>query len=337
MSCKVRVEPSGREFTVQSGETILDAALVHGVSLPYGCRNGACGACKGKVLSGEVTYGDHEPTALSEQDRAEQVAVLCQAKPRGDVTLQVTELEASQDIPVKTLPARIERLERFTDDVMGVWLKLPDTERLQYLAGQYIDILLKDGRRRAFSVANPPHDDALLELHIRHIQGGRFTDELFSSGKEKDMLRIEGPRGSFFLREDSQRPIIMLATGTGFGPVKALIEHALAEGVQRPIHLYWGARDRAGLYLDALARGWAEGHANVHYTPVLSRPAPEDRWDGRTGYVQEAVLADFEDLSDFEVYACGLPEMVHTAKAALTARGLDPQRCYSDAFEYAKD
>jgi len=337
MSVKVHVKPSGHEFEVEAGESILDAALRHGFAFPYGCRGGGCGACKGKLLGGEIDYGEKLPPGLSAEDRAAGFALFCKAVPTTDVTVEVKEVGAIKDIPVRIMPTRIEQLEQLGDDVMVMGLKLPEGERLRFLAGQYVEFLLADGRRRAFSIANAPHDDALLQFHVRRIKGGRFTEQLFADTQVKDIVRIEGPQGSFFMRDDSDGPIIMLATGTGFGPIKAMVEHAIAEGTPRPIYVYWGARTRAGLYLDAMAQGWAEEHANIHYIPVLSQPAPEDEWHGATGHVQDVVLRDFEDLRGFDVYACGHPQMVYTAKDLLVARGLDPERCFSDAFEWTKD
>lgn len=336
MSFKVHIEPSGHEFVVEEGESILDAALRQGFAFPYGCRNGACGSCKGKVLAGEVAYGTL-PSALSEADEEQNIAVFCQAEPCSDLRIEVREIGAAKDIPVKVLPCRIAALERLAHDVMKVQLKLPVTERLQFLAGQYLDILMRDGRRRSFSLANPPHDDAFLELHVRHVPGGRFSGWLFEQAKAKDLLRIEGPLGSFFLREETDRPIILLAGGTGFAPIKGIVEHAISEGLTRPMHLYWGARACRDLYLDELARGWAERHAHIHYTPVLSEPLPEDEWSGRTGYVHQSVLEDFEDLSEFEVYASGPPPMVQAAREAFPGKGHNPDNFYSDSFEYAAD
>lgn len=337
MSFKVHVEPSGHQFSVEEGESVLDAALRQGIAYPYGCRNGFCGACKSKLVSGSVDYGDEEPGALSEEDLAEGMTLCCVAKPTSDLTLEVHELSAEEDMPVKNMPTKVARLEKFSEQVMGLWLKLPDSERLQFRAGQYVNFVLKDGRTRAFSLATAPHDDDFLEFHIGLIRGGRFTEQLFGGMKEKDIVRIEGPFGSFFLREESERPILLLATGTGFGPVKAIIEHALAEGIQRPIYLYWGARTKAGLYMHDKASRWDHGYKNVHYRPVLSRSAPEDQWEGRTGYVQEKVLEELPNIAEFDVYACGLPEMVLTARKLFVERGLDPEHCYSDAFEWAKD
>lgn len=335
MSCKVQIRPSGHQFDIEPGETVLDAALRQGFAFPYGCRNGACGACAGKVRSGTVDYAGDEPMALTDEERAQGEALFCIARAGSDLVIEVKEVGAEREIPVRSLPAKIQRMERLTGEVMNLWLKLPEGERLQFLAGQYINVVLQDGRRRAFSLANAPHDDRYLQLHIRHVRGGRFTDKLFAEMREKDLLRIEGPHGSFYLREESDRPILFLATGTGFGPVKAIIEHAIAEGHIVPIYLYWGARHREDLYMDELARGWAREYENIHYVPVLS--APEAGWEGRTGHVQEVVVEEFADLSGFDLYACGHPQMVLSARAALVAKGLDPDHCYSDAFEYAKD
>ncbi|MGM0594858.1 MAG: CDP-6-deoxy-delta-3,4-glucoseen reductase [Pseudomonadota bacterium] len=335
MSFNIKVLPSGHTFSADQDESILDAALRNGLAFPYGCRGGACGACIGKVVSGEVSYGDDEPMGLSEEQAAVGMALFCVARPTGDVTIEIHEVGAVEEIPVKTLPAKVAKLERLNDEVMALFLKLPESERLQYLAGQYVDFIMKDGRKRAFSIANSPHHDELLEFHIRHIQGGEFTDHVFSDMKEGEIVRIEGPKGSFFLREESDRPIIMLATGTGFGPIKGIIEHMVAEQSSRPVYVYWGARKREGLYADALLREWERKFPNIRYRPVLSQP--DDEWDGRKGYVQEAVAADFDELSQYELYACGHPEMVYSARDALVAKGIDADNCYADAFEWAKD
>ncbi len=336
MSSKVRIKPSGHEFQVESGETVLDAALRQGFAFPYGCRNGCCGACAGQVVSGQVDYQDDEPMALTEDEQRQGKALFCIARPAGDLIIEVNEVGADKDIPVRSLPAKIHRMVLLNDEVMELWLKLPEGERMQFLAGQYVEFVIRDGRHRAFSIANAPHDDEYLKFHIRRIRGGHFTDRLFSDMHEKDVLRIEGPKGSFYLRE-TDRPIIFLATGTGFGPVKAIIEHAIAEGHIVPMYVYWGARHRQDLYLHELVQQWAAEYENIHYIPVLSRPAPEDDWSGRTGYVQDAAAADFDDLSGFDVYACGHPQMVFAAKTALMTKGLDAEHCYSDAFSWAKD
>ena len=334
MSFTVRVMPSGREFAVESDETILDGALRNGLAFPYGCRGGACGACKAKVLEGAVSYAD-EPMGLSEEDLADNQSLLCVAKAASDLTVEIKEVGAVEEIPVRAMPTKVASMERLNDEVMSLHLTLPESERLQYLAGQYVEFILEDGRRRAFSIANAPHDDETLEFHIRHIEGGEFTSHVFDDMSKGEILRIEGPLGTFFLREDSERPIIMLATGTGFGPVKGIVEHAIAEHSHRRIYIYWGARSEDGLYMHELAQKWDAENANIEYRPVLSRPA--EGWDGRKGYVQDAVLADFDDLSEFELYACGHPQMVHSARDALSAKGMEGDHCYSDAFEWAKD
>lgn len=335
MAYQVTLQPSGHNFRVTGDATLLEAALDAGVNLPYGCKNGACGACKGKVLAGQVDLGAAQDSALSVEERAAGMALFCCAKPQSDVTLEVREVNAARDIPVKILPCRVQKLERLADDVMAIRLKLPTNERLQFLAGQYIEFLLADNKRRAFSLASPPHADDLLEIHVRRVAGGNFTEHVFTKMKEKDILRIEGPLGSFFLREDSAKPIILLAGGTGFAPIKGLVEHALHIGIQRPIELYWGAKDRAGLYLNALAERWAAENANFSYIPVLSEPAAGDAWTGRTGFVHEAVLADHADLSAWQIYACGAPVMCEAAKRDFTAHGLPPEEFVADVFSFA--
>lgn len=334
MTHTITVQPSGRTFTAEAGETVLDAALRHGIDFPYGCRNGVCGNCRGQLLSGTVHYAG-EAAALTPEEQAEDWALFCQAQPTSDLTIGVELPESESLIPPRDMPAKVARMVRLSDDVMQLFLKLPEGDRLPFRAGQYVEFILEDGKRRAFSIANAPHDDALLEFHIRHIRGGRFTDPLFESMQEKQILRLEGPHGSFYLREESARPILMVATGTGFGPIKGIVEHAIAAGIERPIHIYWGARHRDGLYLDALVRSWSEQHANIHYTPVLSQP--DAQWQGRQGYVQDVIAADFENLADYELYACGHPEMVLTARRQLVERGIDPAHCFADAFEWAKD
>lgn len=285
MSFQVSIEPGQHRFQTQAGETILEAALRQGLTLPYGCRDGACGACRGKVLSGEIDHGRAQLHALSNDDRAAGFALFCCATANSDLRIESKEVRSLQDIPIKTLPARIQKLTRVAPDVMIVELKLPASERLQFLAGQYIDILLKDGRRRAFSLANAPHDDACLHLHIRQVPGGQFTGQVFDAMKARDIVRLNGPHGSFFLREDSAKPIVLVAGGTGFAPIKAIVEHAIAEGCQRPMTVYWGGRQRADLYLISLADQWSAEHPHIHFVPVLSESTPEERWSGRSGLV----------------------------------------------------
>ncbi len=338
MSYQVTIQPSGHQFTVNAGETILEAALREGVGLAYGCRNGVCGSCKGTLIAGDLDYGIYKETALKPEEKAAGKALFCRAKPLSNLTLQAKEVSGTKDIVIKTLPCRVEKLEKRADDVMVVKIKLPATERLQFLAGQYIDLLLKDGKSRSYSLATPPHDDALLELHIRHIPGGLFSDQVFSSLKERDILRLKGPLGSFFIREDSDKPMIFIAGGTGFAPIKGMLEHAFAAHMDRQMVLYWGVRSLKDLYMVELPQQWQREHPTFSFIPVLSSPEPSDQWQGRTGYVHEAVLDDFEDLSGYQVYACGAPIMVDSAHGAFTAkRGLNEEAFFADSFVYAAD
>ncbi|SMF37625.1 CDP-6-deoxy-delta-3,4-glucoseen reductase [Pseudogulbenkiania subflava] len=337
MTAQVKVLPSGHTFQVDDHETILEAALRHGIGLPYGCRDGACGACKGKVLEGEVCQDGYQEKALPEQERVQGYALFCCAKPQGDLTIEVREVTGLGDIPVKTLPCRVEKIEKL-HDVAVLKLKLPVSERLQFHAGQYIDILMKDGKKRSFSIANAPHDDAFLELHIRHQPGGSFSEYVFTQMKEREIMRFKGPLGTFFLREDSDKPIVFVASGTGFAPIKGIVEHALHSGITRPMVFYWGARTKADLYMADLAEQWQASNANFTYIPVLSEALPEDNWTGRTGFVHKAVLDDFDDLSGYQVYACGAPVMVEAAHRSFTReRGLSEDEFFSDAFFLSKD
>ncbi|MCS6787033.1 MAG: CDP-6-deoxy-delta-3,4-glucoseen reductase [Thiobacillaceae bacterium] len=333
MAYQVTLQPSGHQFSVQPGQTVLEAALHAGYALPYGCRNGACGACKGKVLSGRVDYGATQEGALSAAEREQGYALFCSARPLTDLVLEVHEVTAVQEIPVKTLPCRVERLERLCHDVMGIWLKLPSSERLQFLPGQYIDFLLKDGRRRSLSLANAPEEDALLELHMRYVPGGFFSEHVFNVMKVKDILRIRGPLGSFYLRE-SDKPAVFVAGGTGFAPIKAILTHAFNQGLKRELVLYWGARAVRDLYMPQLPERWAREHANFRFVPVIQSPLPEESWSGRTGHVHEAVLADYSDLSGVQAYVCGAPAMVAAARRDFVARGLPADEFYSDSFEF---
>ena len=333
MPHQITLEPSGHTFTVENGETILNAALREGFALPYGCRNGACGSCKGKILKGEVDYGHYQANALKDEEKTQGKALFCRARPLTDLVLEVREIGAAKDIHIRTLPCRVQKMEKLADDVMVLQLKLPANERLQFLAGQYLDFLLKDGRRRSYSIANPPHDDNLIELHIRHLPGGHFSDRVFTEMKEKDILRLEGPLGSFFLREASDKPMIFLAGGTGFAPIKAMLLHAFASASLRPMVLYWGVRSRKDLYMGELPVAWQREHANFSFIPVLSEPRPDDAWIGRIGYVHEAVLEDFPDLSGYQVYACGAPAMVDAARQSFTrSRALPEEEFYADSF-----
>ncbi len=330
MAFNVIIQPSGHSFSMEADETILEAGLRHGFVLPYSCREGVCGTCKGRLLQGTVDYGKYDETYLTGAEKAEGLALFCTARPTSDLIIECREVSAVKDIPVRTMPCRVQKLERF-DDVMVLYLKLPANERLMFLAGQYIDILIKGGKPRSFSLANAPHDDEFLQLHVRNIAGGEFTNLVFTKMKERDILRFKGPLGSFFLREDSTKPVVFVASGTGFAPIKSIIEHALHTGIQRPMHFYWGANTLSGLYMLEKARDW-EAHG-IRFTPVLSEALATDAWQGRTGYVHEAVLADYPDLSGHQVYVCGAPVVVEAAHRDFTSlRGLPQEEFFSDAF-----
>lgn len=335
MSYQITVQPSGRSFAAEASETLLEAALRQGLTLPYGCKDGACGACKGKVVSGTVDHGKSQEHALKDDEKAAGLTLYCCASAQSDLVIECKQLGSASDIPVKTLPSRIEKLEKLAPDVIEIHLRLPASERLQFWAGQYIDILLKDGKKRSYSLANAPHDDAVLQLHIRHVPGGLFTEQVFSTLKVRDILRFNGPHGTFYLREDSTKPMILLAGGTGFAPIKAIVEHAIAEKCERPMFIYWGAKARVDLYQNALPEKWAAEYANIRYIPVLSEPAAGDDWSGRTGFVHQAVLADFPDLSGYQVYACGAPVMIDAAKRDFVAQGMPEEEFFADAFTFS--
>lgn len=337
MAHRVRIRSSGHEFGVEPGETILDAAMRQGLQLPYGCRNGTCASCLGRVLSGEVFYPDGPPPALPEDADEVGQAILCQAQTDGDCEIEVDEVEEAGDVTVRTLPVRVAAIEPLAHDVTLLRLRLPAAERLQFLAGQYIDLLLRDGRRRSFSLANPPHDDEFLELHVRRVPGGRFSDELLATLREKSLLRFEGPLGSFFLREHSDKPAILVAGGTGFAPMQSIVEHAIARGCERPLHLFWGVRAERDLYRGDRAREWTRTHPHIGFTPVLSDPEPTDHWSGETGFVHEAVVAAYPDLSGYQVYMSGPPPMIDAGRTAFRAAGLPAGELFFDSFDYAAD
>lgn len=338
MPHQIIIQPSGHVLTVESGETILEAALREGFSLPYGCRNGSCGICKGKIIQGTVDYGRHNEETLTADEKQAGKALFCCASPLSDLVIECHEISATKDIEIKTLPCRVQNLELVAPDVMVISLKLPTNQRLQFLAGQYIDILLKDGKRRSFSLANAPHDDEYLELHARNYPGGVFTEHVFTSMKVKDMLRFTGPLGSFFLRDTPEEcSIIFLASGTGFAPIKSILEHVFhQEGGRhrkRNMTLYWGARTKSDLYLANLADKWQREHDNFTFVPVLSEPLSSDNWQGRTGLVHQAVMHDFPSLETHQVYACGAPVMVKAAyHDFITQCHLPRDAFFSDVF-----
>ncbi len=338
---QITVQPSGRAFGANTGQTILAAALQNGVGLPYGCKDGACGSCKCKMISGTVRHGEHQPKALSADEEAAGLVLTCCAEPLSDLVLESRQVTDESAYPIKKMPVRVSTLEKKSSDVMQVRLQLPAADTFRYHAGQYIEFILRDGARRAYSMANAPHTQTEtpgVELHIRHMPGGKFTDHVFGAMKEKEILRVEGPFGSFFLREDSDKPIVLLASGTGFAPIKALIEHLQFKGISRPTALYWGGRRPQDLYMHEWVQARAAELPWLRYIPVVSNALPEDAWGGRTGFVHQAVLDDFADLSGHQVYACGAPIVVDSARAAYSAqRGLPPEEFFADSFTSEAD
>lgn len=332
MTVKIQLLPEETTFEAETGETILDAALRQGIGLPYGCRNGQCGSCAGHLVSGWIQYPSGLITAL--EGKKAGTCLTCQAVPTSDLVLEIAQRRLPAEIEVRTLPCRVERKERLNHDVVRLLLKLPEQQRLQFLAGQYVELSLRDGRTRSFSIANAPHDDAFLELHIRQIAGGEVTQHIFDALEEKSILRVRGPLGDFYLREDSQRPMLMVGGGTGFAPLKAMIEHAIKTGLKRPIHLYWGVRSRRDLYLPELPKEWTERLPGFVFTPVLSEPDAD--WGRRAGWVHEAVLQDYPRLDGQEVYIAGPPAMIEAAEPAFLSHGLEREHLLSDAFTFSR-
>ncbi len=337
-SFAISVQPSGIQFQAQAGESLLAAGIRQGIGLPYGCKDGACGSCKCKLVSGQVQQSNFQRKALSEEEEAQGFVLTCSASAMSDITLESRQVTPAGALPVKKMPTRVSSLVRKTDDVVVMQLQLPANDTFVYRAGQYVEFILRDGARRSYSMANAPSHGPGVELHVRHMPGGRFTDLVFGSMKEKDILRIEGPMGSFFLREESEKPMVFLASGTGFAPLKALLEHMQHCGITRPVTLYWGGRRPADLYMEDWVQAQCAAMPHMHYVPVVSDALPEDAWQGRTGFVHRAVLEDFPDLSGHQVYACGAPVVVDSARRDFCAQaGLPADEFFADAFTSEAD
>jgi len=336
MSFTITLQPSERSFEVARDEPILTAAIRQGVGLPYGCKDGACGSCKSRLLEGRVIHGVHQERALSAAEEAQGLVLTCCATPQTDCVLEARSVPGAGEFPILKMPGRVLSMSRPAADVAIVRIQLPANQRFQFHAGQYIEFILRDGVRRSYSMANAPHNlgtPPSIELHIRHMPGGRFTDHVFGAMQDKEIVRMEGPFGSFFLREASDKPLLLLASGTGFAPIKALIERLRETGSPRHATLYWGCRSRADLYLHDWALQTAAEMPNLRYVPVLSEPRPEDQWSGRIGFVHQAVMADLPDLAHHQVYACGAPVMVDSAQRDFTAHcGLPAEEFFADSF-----
>ena len=329
------VRPDNRIVPVREGETLLDAGLREGVELPFECRNGGCGKCKLTLAYGDVDYGAYQRDMLTDAERAAGKVLACTATALGDLEIEYVPAQAPGGLATRTWSATVKSLDLLSPDVMRVRLALEGAEPIAFYAGQYVNILLDDGGKRSFSFATAPGATEQIELHIRLIPGGRYTGHVFEEMRSGDRVRFEGPLGSFFLREDSDKPMIFVAGSTGFAPVKSMLEYAFARGMKRRMLLYWGVRRLQDLYLGELPRQWAREHDNFTFVPVLSDPAPEDHWTGRTGLVHEAILADFPNLGGYQVYACGSAAMVEAAHPAFRAHGLAQDDCFADAFRLA--
>ncbi|MDE2394042.1 MAG: CDP-6-deoxy-delta-3,4-glucoseen reductase [Burkholderiales bacterium] len=341
MSFTVTLHPAERRYEVESDETLLAAAIRQGIGLPYGCRDGACGSCKSRLLEGRVVHGPHQAKALTAAEAQAGLILTCCARPETDCVVEARTVPGAGDFPILKMPTRLISIDKPAPDVAVLRLQLPANQNLQYRAGQYIEFILRDGARRSYSMATSPHalgTPPAIELHIRHLPGGLFTDQVFGTMKERDILRMEGPFGSFFLREDSTKPVVLLASGTGFAPIKAIVQRLREQGITRDAVLYWGCRRRADLYQHDWCAEAAAAMPSLRYVPVLSEPAPEDAWGGRTGFVHEAVMRDWPDLSGHQVYACGTPPMVEAAQRDFVARcGLPEEEFYADAFTSEAD
>ncbi len=338
MSFRVCIQPSNKSFAVDEGETVLDGARRAGLALPYSCLGGVCGSCRATLISGHYAYPRQAPQALSAAERAHGDVLLCQAVPTSDLIVSAREVPSVAELPRRVLPARVVDKQLLADDVMLLGLQTPNAQPLRWLAGQYIDVLLPEGRRRAFSIANAPDAGGQrIELHVRRVPGGGFTQTVFDATPIGSLWRIEGPLGTFVPREDSERPIIFMAGGTGFAPIKAIIEHFIHLGSTRPMHLYWGARHTRDLYMPELPERWRSLHPGFAFSAVLSEADGDDRGEHRSGHVHEAVLADHADLAPYDLYMSGPPPMIEAARRGFIERGLDSDRLYYDSFEYAPE
>jgi CDP-4-dehydro-6-deoxyglucose reductase len=337
----VRIEPHGRTLKVGAAQPVLEAALAAGLNLPHSCKSGHCGSCRARLVAGEIRYAHGRPLGITRAEQADGYVLLCQARPSSDLTVEARLIASVADAEIKTLPCRIERLHALAPDVMQVWLRLPTVERLPFHAGQYLDVLLEGGRRRSFSIASPPHDSELLELHVRRVSGGGFTERLFGGTaaaplRQGALLRIEGPLGQFSYR-DGSGPLLMVAGGTGFAPLKSMLRHVLERGIRRPMHFYWGARHTQDLYEEALVLEWTRRYPQLTFTAVLSEATKLEATHHRVGWVHEAVLVDHPRLRDFEVYAAGPPAMIEALRSSFPRHALPPERLYFDSFDYAPD
>jgi CDP-4-dehydro-6-deoxyglucose reductase, E3 len=333
----ISIANSNRSFKAAADQPLLEAANDAALNLPHSCKGGNCGACKARLLRGEIHYPNGPPLGLSAAEIADGLILLCQARARTDLSIETFETRAADTAAPKRLPCRIERAVPLSHDVMGLFLRLPIAEDFTFEAGQYIDILLPGGRRRSFSIASPPHDARPLELHVRRVAGGEFTDRLFHEDMRAALLSIEGPLGAFTYRpHTSPAPrMLLIGGGTGIAPLLSILRHLIEKGSERDLQLYWGVRSERDLYAQTTLEALSRRAASFTYVPVLSEAGPE--WRGATGWVHEAALKSVRDLEAIEVYAAGPPAMIAAIQREYDSRGSAKTRLYFDSFDYAPD
>lgn len=331
----VHIKPNGYNLNVTVGETVLAAALRQGYYFPHDCENGVCGTCKGRLLEGHVEYDEPILPGLTEEERETGYALFCSAKPTTDLSIQIDGVIGPEQLPLKKLTYTVEKLEQLTSTIYRAILSPPTNDSLEYRAGQYVELLHRDASPKPFSIANAPlSDDHQIELHIRYQPDNSYTAELLTEIQTSGQIRVKGPFGNCILRDEPAYPILFVAGGTGFAPLKAVIEQALSTGMQRPIYLYWGARTKEDFYMHDLAERWAKHVPNFHYIPVLSDKSEHANWQGRKGMVHEAVLQDHPYLAENHIYISGPTEMVFAACHAFKLHGADRALIYSDMLDY---
>lgn len=332
----VRIEPHGRLIRVQAARPVLEGALAAGLNLPHSCKSGHCGSCRARLRTGEIEYPNGRPAGITAQEAQAGNILLCQARALTDLVVEARLIASVEEVDIKTLPCRIARMRPLAPDVLQVFLRLPAVESLRFQPGQYLDVLLDGDRRRSFSMASPPHDNELVELHVRRVEGGGFTTRLFNETGAGSLLRIEGPLGQFVYRP-GPAPLLMIAGGTGFAPLKSMLRHVLEGGIDRRIHLYWGARQARDVYEENLVLDWTRRYPQLRFTAVLSEAAGINAAHHRLGWVHEAVLADHPGLEPFDVYAAGPPALIEAIRASFPGRGARLERLYFDSFDYAPE
>jgi len=332
VSFNIRIDGTEVIFKSEPGQSVLDAAEKHGLELPYSCRKGICGNCKGRVLAGQLRTGTGGGSHESGINAADE-HLFCRAQAASDLLIAPRSWQRIDPSARKVLTATVFRNQRAASDVSMLHLRFPAGMRVKFKAGQYLQVVLPDGNRRSFSMANAPHESDSVQLHIRHMPNGGFTASTVPKLKPGDALRLEVPYGDFFLREDSERPLLFVAGGTGFAPIKSIIDHVIRRNIQRPMTLFWGVRNPGGLYAQDVVSRWLRQRPSLRYEPVISDPVELSAWSGRRGLVHEQVLECFQSVKDFDVYTSGAPVMVQAVRTTLQdLRDLPPNQFFSDSF-----